>query len=397
MALIVQKYGGTSVGTPERIRAVAARIARTRAEGHRLAVVVSAMGHTTDELIELAEQVSKRPPHREMDMLLTAGERISMALLSMALADLGVDAVSFTGSQSGIITDQSHRRARILEILPQRLRQALDEDRVVIVAGFQGVSRAKEVTTLGRGGSDTTAVALAAALEAECCEIYTDVDGIYSADPRVVPEARLHPRVRLDLMSELASLGAGVLHPRSVQLARQAGVRLRVKSSLNETQGTELMVQGLEEMQVAGVVADRSKALVTIEMMRHSVANAIWDLAANAHLSITAPFFSEGTIRFFAEKESASEWKNALNRLVTEGFVKQFQFDEFYVPLSVVGDRFAQDGSALSQVFDQLARQGVNATLGCASTLSMTVAVPATHADDAVRALHQHFLGEKTG
>jgi aspartate kinase len=397
MALIVQKYGGTSVGTPERIRSVAARIAAARQAGQRLVVVVSAMGHTTDELIDLAGQVSKSPPHREMDMLLTAGERISMALLSMALADLGVDAVSFTGSQSGIITDGSHRRARILEIRPQRIREAIESDRVVIVAGFQGVSRAKEVTTLGRGGSDTSAVALASVLGAECCEIYTDVDGIYSADPRVVTEARLYPQMRLDLMSELASLGAGVLHPRSVQLAHHFGVRLWVKNSLNDTKGTELMAQdlaqGMEEMKVAGVVADRSKALLTIELMRGSVANSIWDVAAQAHLSITAPQFANGIIRFFVEKDSEAEWKSALLRLAAQGFVKQFQFDEFYVPLSIVGDRFAQDGSALCVVFEELAREGISATQGCASTLSLTIAVPQSHADDAVRALHRKFLG----
>ena len=195
MALIVQKYGGTSLGSPQRIVAVAKRIARLRADGHQAVVVVSAMGQSTDDLIELAHQVSQQPAHREMDMLLTTGERISMALLTMALTDLGVDAISLTGSQSGIITDQSHRRARIKKILGDRIRTALKEDKVVIVAGFQGVSETKEITTLGRGGSDTTAVALASVLSAELCEIYTDVDGVYSTDPRICSDAVLLPRL----------------------------------------------------------------------------------------------------------------------------------------------------------------------------------------------------------
>ena len=236
MALVVQKYGGTSVGTPERILAVAQRIARTRAQGHGLVVVVSAMGQSTDELIELAHRVSKDPPHREMDMLLTAGERISMALLSMALADLEVPALSFTGSQSGIITTASHRRARIQRILGDRVRAALADDKVAIVAGFQGVSESKEITTLGRGGSDTTAVALAAALGAERCEIYTDVDGVYSADPRIVPATRgSGPRISHAHMVETGDAGGGgFLHPRSVELAKQFGVPLWVKNSLGE-------------------------------------------------------------------------------------------------------------------------------------------------------------------
>jgi aspartate kinase len=216
---VVQKYGGTSVGSPERILAVAQRIAYCREQTRGLVVVVSAMGHTTDELIDLAQKVSQNPPRREMDMLLSTGERISMALLSMALSDLGVPAISFTGSQSGIITDGSHRRARIKRILGDRIREAVEAGKVAIVAGFQGVSEQKEITTLGRGGSDTTAVALAAALDADVCEIYTDVDGVFSADPRKVSGAKHLTSLSHDLMVELASRWAGVLHPRSVEVA----------------------------------------------------------------------------------------------------------------------------------------------------------------------------------
>ena len=410
--LIVQKFGGTSLGTPERILAVAQRIAQSRKLGRRLVVVVSAMGHTTDELIALAHQVSPRPHHREMDMLLTAGERISMALLSMALADLEIPAVSLTGSQTGIITDSSHRRARILRILGSRVRDALAQDRVVIVAGFQGVSETKEITTLGRGGSDTTAVALAAVLDAECCEIYTDVDGVFSADPRIVPEAQLLDRISVSMMAELAVLGAGVLHPRSVQLAKQYRVKVRVLNSLSEgdpsREGTELISEadnngpgngiaggpgnGMEEYRVVAVTADPSKALLIIEFMRPTVAGAIWDLAAENHLSIVAPSLSAGRLQFFAERDAEADWKKILVRLSTEGFVKTYEWQGQFVPLSLVGDRFSQDGKALSAIFDALSQAGVTVTLGVASALSVTVAVPVTHVDDAVRGLHERFL-----
>src|SRR6185436_4018856 len=238
--LLVQKYGGTSVGSPERIQAVAERIMRTRRSGAGLVVVVSAMGDTTDDLIALAQRVSARSHPREMDMLLTAGERISMALLAMAVNDHGQEAVSFTGSQSGIVTDASHTRAKILEVEADRIKDELAKGRVVIVAGFQGVSRDREVTTLGRGGSDTTAVALAAALGALECEIYTDVDGVYTADPRVVPGARKLKALSYDEMLELASLGAKVLHHRSVEIARRFQVPVHVRSSFHDGEGSRI-------------------------------------------------------------------------------------------------------------------------------------------------------------
>jgi aspartate kinase len=358
------------------------------------------MGQTTDELISLAHQVTHDPPHREMDMLLTAGERISMALLSMALADLGIEALSFTGSQSGIITDSSHRRARIRRILGDRIRATLASDRVAIVAGFQGVSESKEITTLGRGGSDTTAVALAAVLEAERCEIYTDVDGVYSADPRLVQGARLWKRVPADHMVELAVRGAGVLHPRSVELARQFGVPLSVRSSLsssaNDNLGTDLMIQnaGMEEFDVTGVTADDSKALIRIELMRPTVLSAVWDTASHAHLSIVAPQFSGASVQFFMDRDSERDWIKPLQRLAADGFVKSFQIERELVPVSVVGNRFAQDGAALGEIMETLAQSGIFATMGAASALAITVAVPKTHAEDAVRALHTRYFPE---
>jgi aspartate kinase len=395
-SLIVQKYGGTSVGSPDRIRSVARRIAKTYGTGTRLVVVVSAMGHTTDELIELAHKITPTPPHREMDMLLTAGERISMALLSMALADLGVPALSFTGSQSGIITDPSHRRARIRRILGDRIRSALAEEKVAIVAGFQGVSETKEITTLGRGGSDTTAVALAAALKAEVCEIYTDVDGVYSADPRVVPGAWLYKSIPHDLMVELASRGAGVLHPRSVELAEQFRVPLRLASSMNQGAGTMIESQkaGMEEFQIVGVTADSGKQLLVVHLARPTVLGALMDATVQGHLSVTAPVFSDGKVQFFVEKDSEAEWKKHLESLVVQGFAKEYEFRSQLVPLTVVGRRFAQDGKAIQQVIEILARNHISVTMGSASSLAITVAVSANHADDGVRALHQELLKE---
>ena len=403
--LCVQKFGGTSVGTPDRIRAIADRLAEQAAAGDSLVIVVSAMGNTTDELIDLAHQISVRPPHREMDMLLTVGERISMALLSMALSDRGVDAVSFTGSQTGIITNESHRRAKILHLKCDRVRAALEAGKVVIVAGFQGVSESKEITTLGRGGSDTTAVALAVALQADRCEIYTDVDGIYSADPRIVPEARFWPRLPAELMEEMAVLGAGVLHPRCVQIARAAEIPIWVKNSQNQKAGTEVMAKNeaidskpgtMEDFRVVAVTADSDKALVTVQFMRPTVSGSIWALAEASHLSIVAPMVADGVMRFFAAKDSAGEWRKQLGRLVSEGFVKEFRFEENYVPLSVIGNRFSEDGAALSRVFDRLTEERIEVTQGASTSTSMTLAVPSHLAEQGVRVLHQLFFGAES-
>lgn len=399
MTLVVQKFGGTSVGTPERIRAVANRIADTRRQGASLVVVVSAMGHTTDELIELAHQVSKHPTHREMDMLLTAGERISMALLSMALTDLGVPSLSLTGSQSGIITDGSHRRARIRRILGDRIRSALSEGMVPIIAGFQGVSENKEITTLGRGGSDTTAVALAAALDADYCDIFTDVDGVFSADPRMVPNAKFWRKIPHDLMVEMAIRGAGVLHPRSVELAKQFRVQLRVRNSLNESEGTSVVTVdqykasvGMEEFGITGVSADRSRMLLTVHLSRSTVLGALWDRASRSHLSIVSPMFSNGIVQLFIERDSEEEWKRHLEELSFLGFVNTYEIDSRKVPVSVIGDRFAQDGSAIYEVVETLAQNQIPVLLGSASSLAITVAVSIDHVEEAVKALHDAFF-----
>ena len=288
MALRVQKYGGTSVGTPERIRRVAGRIAAERSAGHEVVVVVSAMADTTDELLALAAQVSPEPRlrhPRELDMLLTAGERITMALTAMAIRDLGMEAISLTGSQAAIITDEAHTVARIEEVRATRVRAELDAGRVVIVAGFQGVSRAREVTTLGRGGSDTTAVALAAALAAESCDIFTDVDGIFTADPRRVPAARLIPAIDYQEMIELASAGAQVMHPRAVEIGARFGVPIRVRSSFRDHDDVSTLISrrpAMEEMVVTGLASNAGYARLVLRGLPPTLAAVARILSALA-------------------------------------------------------------------------------------------------------------------
>lgn len=401
MALIVQKYGGTSVGSPDRIRSVAARIAQAYSLGNDVLVVVSAMGGTTDDLIGLAHQVSKTPPHREMDMLLSSGERISMALLSMALTDLKVPAISFTGSQSGIITTQNHRRARIKKILGDRLREAIAQRKVAIVAGFQGVSESKEITTLGRGGSDTTAVALAAHLRAERCEIYTDVDGIYTADPSVVKNAKLLAKVPVDIMTELSHLGAGVLHSRCTEIVSQSRVPLWIKNSLNENEGTLVTEKvnaqiGMEDFGITGVAANLDQLLLTIELSRPTVLSSIWDRAKELGLNLTAPSFSalskEPHVHFFIDREGEGDWLKILSELARDGFVRKYEFHSGICPVSIVGYRFTQDCGALNEMIEALAQVHISAMIGSASPLSVTLGVATGKAEDAVRALHGKYI-----
>jgi aspartate kinase len=396
MSLWVQKFGGTSVGSPERICAVARRIAEDHAAGRSLVVVVSAMGHTTDELLSLAHQVSPVPAPREVDMLLTAGERISMALLSMALGDLGIKAVSFTGSQVGIITSAHHRRARIQKILGDRVRQVLQEKSVAIVAGFQGVSEAKEITTLGRGGSDTTAVALAATFQAERCEIFTDVDGVFSADPRIVPGAHLISEVDHEVMVELAQRGAGVLHPRSVELAQKFNVPVWVRNSLKEGQGTQVVsrLEGMEESKVVGVTHDEGKILIEIELMRPSVLGAVMDLATENQITLIAPVFQNGTLRFFMDQDASEEWHKVCQKLSVDGFIKSFQLNDRFVPVSVVGHRLTQDGSVISKILSILDQNSISVTMGQANSLAVTLVVARHHAKDAVLALHEGLFSK---
>ena len=296
MALVVQKYGGSSVSDAESVKRVARRIVETKNEGNDVVVIVSAMGDTTDELIDLAEQVSPNPPGRELDMLLTAGERISMAVLAMAIHDLGVEARSYTGSQAGLITDSSHGRARIIDVTPGRIQAALDDGAIPIVAGFQGVAQdTKDITTLGRGGSDTTAVALAAALNADVCEIYTDVDGVFSADPRIAPKARQVPRITYEEMLELAANGAKILHLRCVEYARRFDLPIHVRSSFSSKLGTLVVSdksapegEAVEQPIIAGVAHDLGDAKITVVGVpdRPGEAAAIFRAVADAAINL---------------------------------------------------------------------------------------------------------------
>jgi aspartate kinase len=402
--LAVLKFGGTSVGSADRIRSVAERIARLRSSGEAIVVVVSAMGHTTDELMKLAHEVSPQPPGREMDMLLTVGERISMALLSMALQDLGVPALSLTGSQSGILTTNSHRRARILRILGTRIRENLAQGKVVIVAGFQGMSEQKEITTLGRGGSDTTAVALSAVLGASRCDIYTDVDGVMSADPRIVPDAKLYPYLPLSLMSSMAMGGAGVLHPRCVDLALQYQVPLRVLSSSSpltlESKGTELGEDdSMEEFQVTAVTSDLEKVLLEVEFTRPGLLKMVADFSREKRLVLYASEWSAEppVYRTFVEKEALGEWTKWLESSLREGFLKRFSVHEDWVPLTVIGTRFAHDGGALAEMFELLDEEHISVRMGSGLGHSLVVGVPRIHASRAVLKMHDVWIAGKRG
>jgi aspartate kinase len=397
MPLLVQKYGGTSVGSPERIQNVAERIVRTRRGGADLVVVVSAMGDATDDLIQLARQVSPRSHPREMDMLLTAGERISMALVSMAVNDRGQEAVSFTGSQSGIVTDASHTRAKILEVKADRIKEELGRGRVAIVAGFQGVSKDREVTTLGRGGSDTTAVALAAALHATECEIYTDVDGVYTADPRIVPEARKIPRLSYDEMLELASLGAKVLHNRSVEIARRFNVPIHVRSSFNWNEGSRV-VKGasLEQVIIRGIAHDTDVAKIALVGVpdRPGVASDIFQTVGGQGVNVRMIVQAGGAdgkndVTFTVGSHDVNTVLPVLEEVRKKLGARAFTYDPDVAMLSVVGEGLATSPGTAGRVFHALAAAGVNIDLISTSSITITCVVRQADAERAVRSLHE--------
>ncbi|MEU1750769.1 aspartate kinase [Micromonospora arida] len=411
MALVVQKYGGSSVANAERIKRVAERIVAARKAGDDVVVVVSAMGDTTDELLDLANQVSPLPPGRELDMLLTAGERISMALLAMAIHNLGYEARSFTGSQAGVITTSVHGRARIIDVTPGRLKGALDEGSVVIVAGFQGVSQdTKDVTTLGRGGSDTTAVALAAALHADVCEIYTDVDGIFTADPRIVPNARHIKHITYEEMLELAACGAKVLHLRSVEYARRAGLPIHVRSSYSTNTGT--MVTGsmedlsVEQALITGVAHDRSEAKITIVGVpdEPGAAARIFDTVAGAEINIdmiVQNVSTEGTgrtdISFTLPKADGPTAMAALSKIQEPVKFKGLLYDDHVGKVSLIGAGMRSHPGVAAGFFAALGAAGVNIEMISTSEIRVSVVCRDTDLDAAVRAIHDAFeLGGET-
>ncbi|WP_184839109.1 aspartate kinase [Allocatelliglobosispora scoriae] len=411
MALVVQKYGGSSVANAERIKRVAERIVAARKSGDEVVVVVSAMGDTTDELLDLAHQVSPLPPGREMDMLLTAGERISMSLVAMAIHNLGYEARSYTGSQAGVITTSAHGKARIIDVTPGRLRSALDEGAIAIVAGFQGVSQdTKDITTLGRGGSDTTAVALAAALNADVCEIYTDVDGIFSADPRIVPNARHISQITYEEMLELAACGAKVLHLRSVEYARRANLPIHVRSSYSDKSGT--MVTGsmedlpVEMALITGVAHDRSEAKITIVGVPDTpgFAAKIFETVAGAETNldmIVQNVSTEGTgrtdISFTLPKTDGPTAMAALSRIQELVGFKGLLFDDHVGKVSLVGAGMRSHPGVAAKFFAALGEAGVNIEMISTSEIRVSVVCRDTDLDKAVLAVHEAFeLGAET-
>ncbi|MEY3277869.1 MAG: hypothetical protein RLZZ426_355 [Actinomycetota bacterium] len=406
MGLVVQKYGGSSVANAEAIKRVAQRIVETKRAGNQVVVVVSAMGDTTDELIDLANQVTPVPAPRELDMLLTAGERISMALVAMAVGQLGHVAQSFTGSQAGVITDSAHGRARIIDVTPGRIKTAIDEGAIAIVAGFQGVSQdSKDITTLGRGGSDTTAVALAAALDADVCEIYTDVDGVFSADPRIVPNARHLPSITYEEMLEMAASGAKVLHLRCVEYARRSGIPIHVRSSFSNKTGTWVIKDrpvgdDMEQPIIAGVAHDRSEAKITVVGVpdRPGVAAAIFQTIADAHINIdmivqnvSAAATGLTDISFTLPKNEGSTATGALQRVQKEIGFQNILFDDTIGKLSLVGAGMRSHPGVSATLFAALAEANVNIEMITTSEIRISVVVRDKDLDNAVRAIHTAF------
>jgi aspartate kinase len=400
VGLIVQKYGGTSVADADRMRAVAENVAFTHRQGHELVIVVSAMGKETDNLIALANQVSSTQPGREMDMLLTVGERKSMALLCMALADLGVEAMSFTGSQVGIITDTTHGRAKILEVKGDRVRDALARGLVCVVAGFQGVSTTREITTLGRGGSDTTAVALAAALGADSCEIYTDVTGVFSADPRIVPLARKLPHINFEEMLEMAATGGRVLALRSAEFARNHNVRLHVRSSFTWEPGTWVTDEepSMEEPIISGVTHDVTEAKVTVFGVpdRPGISAALFEplAAANVNVDMIVQNTSKDgstDISFTMPKADMAGAEKIVSAVATDIGAGGVTHDADIAKVSLVGAGMKTSPGVAATMFRVLADEGINIEMISTSTIRISVVVAARDLEQAVRSLHTAF------
>lgn len=399
MAIIVQKYGGTSVADAARISTVADRVVAARTAGDDVVVVVSAMGDTTDDLLALAGQITDIPEPRELDMLLTAGERIAMSLLAIAINARGIRAASYTGSQAGVITDTQHGKARIVEIRPQRIRESLDAGNVVIVAGFQGLSTSYDVTTLGRGGSDTTAVAMAAALGAEVCEIWTDVDGVYTADPRLEPRARRIDRISSEEMLELAAAGAKVLQTRSVEYARRTGVPLHVRSSFSGGPGTWVVEDdAMEQALIRGVALDAGEAKVTLDDVpdRPGVAARVFRAVADAGINvdmIVQNVSRDGAtdLSFTVAREDLARLEEALAGIAHEVGAVRSSVDADIAKLSLVGAGMKSNPGVAADMFDALAGEGINIDMISTSPIRVSCVIRAADAERAVRAVHARF------
>ncbi len=400
MALVVQKFGGSSVGDAARIGAVARRLIAGKERGDRVVAVVSAMGDVTDELLDLARQVSHDPPEREMDMLLATGEQVTIALLAMAIHSLGHDAVSLTGQQAGIMTDSGHTKARIQEVGAGRVLEALDAGKIVIVAGFQGISDEGEITTLGRGGSDTTAVAIAAGVGADVCEIYTDVDGVYTADPRIVPTARKIDEVSYEEMLEMAATGARVLQLRSVEFARNHGVVMYVRSSFNDNPGTLVKEAepGMEQAIISGVTHDTSEAKITIRDVpdRPGVAAEVFSHLAehNVNVDMIIQNVSEDgltDISFTTPDEDLARAKRTVEQVVTGLKARSWSVDTSIAKVSLVGAGMKTHPGVAAGMFRALADAGVNLDMIATSSIRISCVIDAADVVKAVRALHTHF------
>jgi aspartate kinase len=405
VGIVVQKYGGSSVADADGIKRVAQRIVATRKAGNDVVVVVSAMGDATDELRDLAQQVSPLPPPRELDMLLTAGERISMALVAMAIANLGQAARSFTGSQAGVITDSVHGKAKIIDVTPGRIQKAIEEGHIAIVAGFQGVSQdTKDITTLGRGASDTTAVALAAALGAEVCEIYSDVDGVFTADPRIVPTARKLDRVSTEEMLELAACGAKILHLRCVEYARRYNMPVHVRSSFSQKQGTwivpEAEVDKVEQPIIAGVAHDRSEAKITVVAVPDKVGEAarIFETLAEAQINldmivqnVSAAATNLTDISFTLPRADGQAAMASLARIKDEVGYDSLLYDDQIGKVSLIGAGMRSHPGITAKFFAALASAGVNIEMISTSEIRISVIVDEGQIDDAVAATHTAF------
>ncbi len=400
MALIVQKYGGTSVADPDRIRAVADNVAITKRRGNDVIVVVSAMGKATDHLIALADSVAANQSGREMDMLLTTGERQTAALVTMALQDRGIDAISYTGSQVGIITDTTHRKAKIVEVKGDRVRQSLAEGKVCVIAGFQGVSTAKEITTMGRGASDLTASALAQAMDADACEIYTDVTGVFTADPRIVPQARKLARIHFDEMLEMAGAGSKVLALRSVEFARNHDVPLHVRSAFTWEQGTWVTNEepSVEDPIISGVVTDMTEAKVTVLGVpdRPGISAALFEPLADANVNvdmIVQNTSTDGTtdVSFTMPMADMAQSESIVQRVADEIGAKAVTHDDDIAKISLVGAGMKSSPGIAAKMFRVLADEGVNIEMISTSTIRISIIIQAGDMERSARALHTAF------
>jgi aspartate kinase len=404
---IVMKFGGSSVADPEKLRAVTRRIVAAREDGNRVVAVISAMGDTTDDLIDLAHRISERPKPRAMDMLISVGERISCALAEMAIEDLGHEAVSLTGSQAGIVTDTVHTKAKIIDIRARRIHEALDEGRIVLVAGFQGVSTDAEITTLGRGGSDTTAVALAAALGADSCEIYTDVEGVFTADPRLVPQARKLHAVTYEEMLEMSATGAKVMALRSVEFARNYAVRLHVRSSFSGAEGTLIGEEDermLEKAIISGVTHDTSEAKVTILGVpdRPGIAAGVFRPLADAGVNIdmivqNVSEHGHTSISFTMPKSDLATAEPILARTASEVGASGYTTDREIAKVSLIGAGMRSHPGVAADMFDALAEAGINIEIISTSSIRISCVVRAREVERAVRVVHEAFGLETAG